>query len=366
MPAGARRDPASLRAQRRRDETEPHLIARGTKIATVFAKHGLKELFGRPDEEGAVGRRAPGQAPARGAGGARARRSRSSGRSCRRAPTCCRPSSSRSSRRCRTTCRRSPRSRSSRVMEQELGVPWEDVFEHRAASRSPPARSPRCTGRRSRTARRSSSRSSGPTRASRSSRTSRCWRCSPRRSGDRPGLKQVIDMEAVFEHLSDSLHRELDFRQEADNMRRMREVIAPFSRLARARRARRLLDVAPAGDARRGRRSDRQRARGHRAQGGRAPAARVLLQADHGRRLLPRRPAPREPDVAARGGPALLPGPRDGRRGRRRDARAADAAADGVLAGGRRLPHRRHADAGGRDRSQRPRRRRVPARRSAS
>ena len=49
--------------------------------------------------------------------------------------------------------------------------------------------------------------------------------------GHRPGLKQVIDMEAVFTYLSDSLHRELDFRQEADNMRRMTEVIAPFSRL---------------------------------------------------------------------------------------------------------------------------------------
>ena len=32
-------------------------MARGTKIGTVFAKHGLKELFGRPDADGAVGRR---------------------------------------------------------------------------------------------------------------------------------------------------------------------------------------------------------------------------------------------------------------------------------------------------------------------
>ncbi len=47
----------------------------------------------------------------------------------------------------------------------------------------------------------------------------------------RPGLKQVIDMEAVFTHLSESLHRELDFRQEAGNMRRMDAVIEPFSRL---------------------------------------------------------------------------------------------------------------------------------------
>ena len=38
-------------------------------------------------------------------------------------------------------------------------------------------------------------------------------------------------MAAVFEHLSTSLHRELDFRQEAGNMARMREIVAPYSRL---------------------------------------------------------------------------------------------------------------------------------------
>jgi len=52
------------------------------------------------------------------------------------------------------------------------------------------------------------------------------------KAGDRPGLKAVIDLKAVFEHLSDSLHRELDFRNEAENVARMREVIAPFNRLA--------------------------------------------------------------------------------------------------------------------------------------
>jgi ubiquinone biosynthesis protein len=39
-------------------------------------------------------------------------------------------------------------------------------------------------------------------------------------------------MGAVFEHLSSSLHRELDFRQEADNIDRMHTVIEPFAHLA--------------------------------------------------------------------------------------------------------------------------------------
>src|SRR5262245_47296910 len=53
------RDPRSvttIRSSAAETETEPHLISRGTKITTVFAKHGLKELFGRPDHEGTVGR----------------------------------------------------------------------------------------------------------------------------------------------------------------------------------------------------------------------------------------------------------------------------------------------------------------------
>ena len=63
-------------------------------------------------------------------------------------------------------------------------------------------------------------------------------------------------------------------------------------------------------------------ARGAGAQGGGSAAARVLLQADPRRRLLPRRPASREPDVAAGGGDAVLPRPRHDRRGRTRPARS--------------------------------------------
>ena len=50
--------------------------------------------------------------------------------------------------------------------------------------------------------------------------------------GKRPALNQVIDMEAVFKHLSTSLQRELDFRQEADNIGRMQAVLADYDRLA--------------------------------------------------------------------------------------------------------------------------------------
>jgi predicted unusual protein kinase regulating ubiquinone biosynthesis (AarF/ABC1/UbiB family) len=41
----------------------------------------------------------------------------------------------------------------------------------------------------------------------------------------------VIDMPAVFQHLAESLQRELDFRQEANNIERMRGVLEPYPRL---------------------------------------------------------------------------------------------------------------------------------------
>src|SRR4029450_12833425 len=98
---------------------------------------------------------------------------------------------------------------------------------------------------------------------------------------DRPGLKQVVDMQAVFEHLSESLHRELDFRREAENIERMGSVIEDFSRLRGPVGGgwSGLLDLAARGDAGHGRRTRRVGARGARAQRGGPPAARVLLQA---------------------------------------------------------------------------------------
>jgi predicted unusual protein kinase regulating ubiquinone biosynthesis (AarF/ABC1/UbiB family)/nucleotide-binding universal stress UspA family protein len=47
----------------------------------------------------------------------------------------------------------------------------------------------------------------------------------------RPAFQQVTDLPAIIEHLSSSLLRELDFRNEAGNIERMRQVLAPFDRL---------------------------------------------------------------------------------------------------------------------------------------
>jgi ubiquinone biosynthesis protein len=47
----------------------------------------------------------------------------------------------------------------------------------------------------------------------------------------REQLRETVDIPALVEHLSDSLRRELDFREEAANVERMREALEPYDRL---------------------------------------------------------------------------------------------------------------------------------------
>src|SRR5207237_279259 len=50
-----------------------------------------------------------------------------------------------------------------------------------------------------------------------------------RKAAGRPAFRELVDLPAIIEHLSSSLRRELDFRGEAGNLVRMKEIIAPFS-----------------------------------------------------------------------------------------------------------------------------------------
>jgi ubiquinone biosynthesis protein len=117
------------------------------------------------------------------------------------------------------------------VMEEELGVPWEDVFEsidpdslaagtvaqvHRAVL----ADGDRVVVKVQRpTARRDILQDLG------------LLEMFAEKTQGRPAFRQVVDLPAVIEHLSSSLRRELDFREEAANLERMREVLTPYNRL---------------------------------------------------------------------------------------------------------------------------------------
>jgi predicted unusual protein kinase regulating ubiquinone biosynthesis (AarF/ABC1/UbiB family)/nucleotide-binding universal stress UspA family protein len=228
------RDPrnvTTIRSSHVEQDTEPRLIARGSRIATVFAKHGLRELFGRADEEGPAGKRR------------QAKRVRNALEEL--GPTFCKLGQIMSTRpdllpqeyieELATLQDNVPALREEevvRVMEQELGVPWEDVFD--SLDPQPLAAGTIAEVHRATLA-------SGdkvvvkvqrPDAKEQIEQDLALLEVFAEKVGDRPGLRAVIDMPAVFEHLSDSLHRELDFRREAENMARLREVIAPFPRLA--------------------------------------------------------------------------------------------------------------------------------------
>ena len=228
------RDPRSvttIRSSAVETETQPHLISRGTKITTVFAKHGLKELFGRPDDEGTVGRSRT------------AKRVREALEEL--GPTFCKLGQILSTRpdlippefiaelaQLQDNVPALTEEQVVKVMEQELGVPWEDVFDH-----IEPA--PLAAGTIAEVHRATLANGDPvvvkvqrPDAKELIEQDLALLEVFAEKVSARQQLKQVIDMEAVFQHLSTSLHRELDFRQEARNMERLREVITPFSRLA--------------------------------------------------------------------------------------------------------------------------------------
>ena len=222
---------AVLRSGAPTHETEPHLMARGTKIATVFAKHGLKELFGRPDQEGAIGRER------------QAKRMREALEDL--GPTFCKLGQILSTRpdllppefidelaKLQDNVPPLTEEQVVLVMEQELGVPWEDVFDHvepdplAAGTIAEVHRAVLASGTKA------VIKVQRPDARELIEQDLALLEVFAAKAGDRPGLRAVIDLKAVFAHLSESLHRELDFRNEARNVQRMGEVIAPFDRLA--------------------------------------------------------------------------------------------------------------------------------------
>src|SRR5215212_271100 len=212
-------------------ETDPHLMARGSKIAAVFAKHGLKELFGRPDEEGSMGR------------ARQAKRMRAAleelgptfsklGQILSTRPDLLPPEFIDELAQLQDSVPPLSEEQVVIVMEQELGVPWEDVFEHvdpeplAAGTIAEVHRAVLANGERA------VIKVQRPDARELIEQDLALMEVFAEKAGDRPGLRAVIDLKAVFEHLSESLHRELDFRNEARNVERMGEVIASFDRLA--------------------------------------------------------------------------------------------------------------------------------------
>jgi ubiquinone biosynthesis protein len=222
--------PTTIRSSVVETEIEPRLLARGTKIGTVFAKHGLKELFGRPDQEGTVGRRR------------QAKRLRAAleelgptfaklGQILSTRPDLVPPEFIEELATLQDNVPPLSEEQVVRVMEQELGVPWEDVFETIVAQ--PLAAGTIAQVHRATLADHTKAvvKVQRPDAKEQIEQDLALLEVFAEKVSERPGLRSVVDMQAVFEHLSESLHRELDFRREAENIDRMGSVIKDFTRL---------------------------------------------------------------------------------------------------------------------------------------
>jgi ubiquinone biosynthesis protein len=232
LPSGDRAPtPASIAIpEAESSPTEPRLAARGAHIATVMAKHGLKELFGRPDEQGATGRLR------------KAKRLRAALEEL--GPTFSKLGQVLSTRpdllpaeyideliKLQDHVPPMAEHEVVRVTEQELGVPWEDVFESidptpLAAGTIAQVHRATVTG-----GDRVVLKAQRPTAREEIEQDLALLKLFADRVRERPALQKFIDIEAVFKHLSTSLHRELDFRQEASNIERMRGILKGYDRL---------------------------------------------------------------------------------------------------------------------------------------
>jgi ubiquinone biosynthesis protein len=117
------------------------------------------------------------------------------------------------------------------VMEAELGVPWEDVFE----SIDPTPLAAGTIAQVHRATLDSGDRAvvkvQRPTAQEDILQDLGLLELFAEKAMQRPALRRVFDIPVMVRHLSVSLRRELDFREEASNIKRMREVLEPFSRL---------------------------------------------------------------------------------------------------------------------------------------
>ncbi len=118
------------------------------------------------------------------------------------------------------------------VMEQELQVPWEDVFE----SIEPAPLAAGTIGQVHRATLENGDhvivKVQRPRAREEITRDLGLLELFAEKALEREALRGAVDIPALVQHLSDSLRRELDFLQEAEHIERMREVLGPYTRLA--------------------------------------------------------------------------------------------------------------------------------------
>jgi len=117
------------------------------------------------------------------------------------------------------------------VMEEELGVPWEDIFE----SIEPEPLAAGTIGQVHKATLDNGEKVivkvQRPGARDQIMRDLGLLGMFAEKTESREALRRIVDLPAVVQHLSESLQRELDFELEGANIEHMHEVLAPFSRL---------------------------------------------------------------------------------------------------------------------------------------
>src|SRR5207247_8730034 len=104
------------------------------------------------------------------------------------------------------------------VMEEELGVPWEDVFAEIDSEPLAAGTIAQVHAARLETGERVVVKVQRPTARDEIMRDLGLLRLFAEKAGDRPAYRDLLDLPLVVEHLGSSLERELDFRGEAANI----------------------------------------------------------------------------------------------------------------------------------------------------
>lgn len=209
---------------------EPRMLARGSEIAGIMAKHGLKELFGAANDPDINARRR------------HAKRLRAALEEL--GPTFSKLGQIMSTRpdllpaefieelaMLQDKVPPMPEHDVVRVSEQELGVPWEDVFE--SIDPAPLAAGTIGQVHRAKLANgdRVVVKVQRPKAQEEIEQDLALLEVFAEKVKERPGLQNVIDMEAVFMTLSQSLRRELDFTQEGSNIEKMQGILQDYDHL---------------------------------------------------------------------------------------------------------------------------------------
>src|ERR671931_653953 len=117
------------------------------------------------------------------------------------------------------------------VMEEELRVPWEDVFAEIDPAPLAAGTIAQVHAARLETGERVVVKVQRPSARDEIMRDLGLLRLFAEKAGDRPAFRDLLDLPLVVEHLSASLERELDFRQEAANIEKVTRILTPYRRL---------------------------------------------------------------------------------------------------------------------------------------